>query len=124
MAKLFIIIGSLSMSISVALGALGAHALKEKLSEKLLATFKTGVEYQLYHSLALIAVGILLLYFKKGALFNWSGYLFIAGILLFSGSLYLLALASAKWAGPITPLGGLSFIVAWLLLALAVWKAA
>jgi len=124
MAKLFIIIGSLSMSISVALGALGAHALKEKLSERLLSTFKTGVEYQLYHSLALLAVGILLLYFKKGALFNWSGYLFIAGIVLFSGSLYLLALASAKWAGPITPLGGLSFIAAWVLLALAVWKSA
>ena len=110
-------------ALAVALGAFGAHALKKLLSEKYLAVFETAVRYQFYHVFALLAVGFLLIEFPSNQL-QWSGRLFCVGILLFSGSLYLMTLLEAmgeqgfKWLGAITPIGGLCFIAGWIFIAL------
>ncbi len=117
MAKLVLIIAALSGATSVILGAFAAHGLKAKLPENLLSAFSTGVEYQMYHSLALLAVGLMLNQWSQLAGLKVAAVAFMLGILLFSGSLYGLALTGQKWLGPITPLGGLAFIVAWLSLA-------
>ncbi|MFY8272775.1 DUF423 domain-containing protein [Pseudoalteromonas sp. SSDWG2] len=110
MSQIFLLFGAIFAGLSVILGAFAAHGLKNRLSEYALGVFQTGVEYQMYHALGLILIGILA---KLGMQFNLSGYFMIAGILLFSGSLYALALTGIKWFGPITPIGGLCFIVAW-----------
>ena len=121
MDRVFITIGALSAFIGVAAGAFGAHALRDRLSAAMLQTFQTGVTYQMYHALALIGVGILLGRFSvDGSVWlTASGWLFVVGTVLFSGSLYALALSGTTWLGAITPLGGLGFLVAWLLLAFA-----
>ena len=112
-------------AISVAAGAFGAHALKQVLNEKYLATFETAVRYQFYHVFALIAVGILFRDFPNSYLL-WSGRLFCFGILIFSGSLYLMTMLEAvgqhgfKWLGAITPIGGLCLIAGWVLLAIGI----
>jgi uncharacterized membrane protein YgdD (TMEM256/DUF423 family) len=115
-----LVLGALSGLISVAAGAFGAHALRGRLTPELLATFETAARYQMYHALALLAVGLS----ARGAspLWAWSGWLFVAGTVLFSGSLYALALTGVRWLGAITPLGGLCFLGGWALLALAAWK--
>lgn len=114
-------------ALTVALGAFGAHALKELVSQRVLITFETAVRYQFYHLIALMAVAILFKEFNN----KWmlaAGYLFIAGIILFSGSLYMLCYLQAlvlpgyKWLGPITPFGGLSFIAGWIMMFIAVLK--
>ncbi len=108
-------------ALAVGLGAFGAHALKQMLNEKYLGIFETAVRYQFYHVFALLAVGILFKEFPNVYL-AWSGRLFIAGIVLFSGSLYLLTALEGmgqqgfKWLGAVTPLGGLCFIAGWVLL--------
>lgn len=122
MSKVFLILGALSGAVAVMLGAFGAHGLKGKLSDKLFNAFETGVEYQMYHALALLAVGILLYLYPAVTALKWSGGLFLTGTLLFSGSLYALALTQIKFFGPITPLGGVAFILGWLVLAYAVYK--
>jgi uncharacterized membrane protein YgdD (TMEM256/DUF423 family) len=110
-------------ALAVAAGAFGAHSLKQVLSDKYLATFETAVRYQFYHVFALIAVGLLLKEFPNSYLI-WSGRLFCTGILLFSGSLYLLTLLEAagqqgfKWLGAITPFGGICLIAGWVLMAI------
>jgi uncharacterized membrane protein YgdD (TMEM256/DUF423 family) len=107
-------------ALSVALGAFGAHSLKETLSEQSLNTFETAVRYQFYHVFALALAGILRGYFPGGRI-RFAGILFIAGMILFSGSLYLLiALPEMRWLGAITPLGGLCFIGGWIMLAIGV----
>lgn len=98
--------------LAVILGAFAAHGLKGQMPENLLNAFQTGVQYQFLHSLALIMIVILAKQFPS-TLWNWSVYLMITGIIMFSGSLYLLALTGQKWLGPITPLGGVCFILAW-----------
>ena len=114
-------------ALSVILGAFGAHALKQLISDKNLQTFETGVRYQFYHVIALFITGILYKDFTNNYL-QWAGRLFCLGILLFSGSLYLLSfieltdMTGLKWVGAITPLGGVCFIIAWLLLALGISK--
>jgi uncharacterized membrane protein YgdD (TMEM256/DUF423 family) len=118
--RIFIIIAALFGFISVALGAFGAHWLK--LAPDPLNVFKTGVQYQMYHALALMAVAILLKFYPDSSLFFWSGWFFIAGIVLFSGSLYGLSLTGIKIFGPITPLGGLCFLTAWTLLFVGALK--
>ncbi|WP_105200644.1 MULTISPECIES: DUF423 domain-containing protein [unclassified Pseudoalteromonas] len=110
MSQLFLVLGAIFAGLGVILGAFAAHGLKSRLSEYAIGVFQTGVEYQIYHALGLILIGVL---GKLGMQFNVSGYFMLAGILLFSGSLYALALTGIKWFGPITPLGGLCFIVAW-----------
>ena len=122
MAKLFLILASCNGFIAVALGAFAAHGLKSKLTESLLTTFQTGVQYHMYHSLALFAIGLLALQFPTNNAFRLSGYLFLAGIILFSGSLYTLSLSGIRWVGAITPLGGVAFLLAWGMLTWGVIK--
>ncbi len=117
MTKLFLMAGSLFCMLSVMLGAFAAHGLKSRLSEYSIGVFKTAAEYQMVHGLALIAVALLL---KWGISLNWAGHFFIIGTLLFSGSLYLLALTGMKWLGPITPLGGVCFIIGWIVILVQV----
>lgn len=112
--------------LAVGLGAFGAHGLKAVLSAERLATFETGVRYQFYHALALMVLGIWLRQRKNKAM-RIGGWLLFGGILLFSGSLYLLALGDVLslpmgWVGPVTPLGGLLFIAGWGALLLATWQ--
>ncbi|MBZ2192904.1 DUF423 domain-containing protein [Pseudoalteromonas arctica] len=117
MIKLFLMTGSIFCMLSVMLGAFAAHGLKSRLSEYSLGVFKTAAEYQMVHGLALIAVAILI---KWGINLSWAGGFFITGTLLFSCSLYLLALTDMKWLGPITPLGGLCFIIGWIVILVQV----
>ena len=122
MAKLFIVLGSLSGMLSVVFGAFGAHALKNRLDDYALGVFDTAVQYQFYHSFALLAVGIIALSQPDTMLLRSSGWLFLLGILIFSGSLYILSLTGVRWLGAITPLGGLAFIAGWACLAVSGWK--
>ena len=122
MAKLFISLASLSGMIAVALGAFGAHALKGRLDAYALGVFETAVQYHFYHSLALLAVGIIALNQPQAALLRSSGWLFLTGIVIFSGSLYLLSISGIRWLGAVTPLGGLAFIAGWGCLAASGWK--
>ncbi|ABZ77619.1 protein of unknown function DUF423 [Shewanella halifaxensis HAW-EB4] len=117
----FLLLAALSGFIAVALGAFGAHGLKNVATADLIAIFNLGVEYQFYHTFALIVVAFSG-HWIKSRLLDWAGYLFIAGMVLFSGSLYLYALIGAKWTGPVTPMGGVCFLLGWLFIALAVWR--
>lgn len=119
MERAFFGIGSLAALVGVALGALGAHALKARLAPELLATFETGVRYQLIHALALLATAWAQSRWP-GRLVTAAGWLFLAGIVLFSGSLYALSLSELRWLGAITPLGGAAWLLAWLCLT---WSA-
>ncbi len=121
MERLFFILASLSGFLAVALGAFGAHALQARLSPDLLQTYETGVRYQMYHALALFAVVFAFSRLPHLSLLSAAGWLFVAGTLLFSGSLYLLAVTGARWLGAITPFGGLAFLAGWICLALAAW---
>jgi len=121
MSKTILMTASVFLALAVALGAFGAHGLKSQLSSDMMQTFKTGVEYHFYHALGLLLIGILTVSFPS-ELIKWSAILITAGIILFSGSLYVLAVSGIKWLGAITPIGGLSFIAGWLLFFLAVWK--
>lgn len=121
MSRPFVLLAALLGLTGVALGAFAAHGLRARLSPEYLAVFQTGVLYQLIHALALLGVGALALHWRS-RLLGAAGVLFVAGILLFSGSLYLLTLSSLK-LGMVTPLGGLCFMLGWLCLALAAWRA-
>ena len=119
-AKLFLVLGSLAGAAGVVLGAFGAHALKARLAPDLLAVWQTAVQYHLWHALALVAIGIVAIHLPPSVPLKWAGWLMAAGIVLFSGSLYLLALTGARWLGAVTPFGGAGFIAGWVLLAWAV----
>jgi uncharacterized membrane protein YgdD (TMEM256/DUF423 family) len=114
-------LGAIFMALAVLLGAFGAHALKNSLPPEMLAVYKTGVEYQFYHALGLLLIGVTGFQIDSKWL-RRSGLLLTLGILLFSGSLYVLALTGIKVIGAITPIGGVSFIAGWICLAIAVWK--
>ncbi len=120
MDRLFILLAALSGGIGVALGAFGAHGLRARLTVQDLETFKTGVSYQMYHALALLGVGIALIHWTNSGFLGIAGWLFVAGTLLFSGSLYALTLSGIRWLGAITPFGGLAFIAGWVCLAVGV----
>ena len=122
-AKLFLAAGGLAALAAVVLGAFGAHALKSRLSAEMLAVWHTGVEYHVYHALGLLAVGLVATQLPESALLKWSGWLMLAGIVLFSGSLYALALSGERWLGAITPVGGIAFLAAWALFVVAVLRA-
>ena len=123
MANPYLLSGAISGFIAVSLGAFGAHSLKQQLPERLFNVWVTGTEYQFYHSLALILIALLGLHFTRSKLLRWSANSFLAGIILFSGSLYALALTGIGWLGMITPLGGVAFLLGWLALALfAIFK--
>ncbi len=119
MERLFFILAGLSGAISVVLGAFGAHALRDRITPDLLDTFKTGVNYQMYHALALVGVALAFSRLPGSTLLGIAGWLFVAGTVLFSGSLYLLATTGVRWLGAITPFGGLAFIAGWFCLVLA-----
>ena len=121
MSKPFLILGAVNAMLAVMLGAFGAHGLRGRLSEAMLAVYHTGVQYHFYHALGLILLGLLALHLPASGLLKAAGWLMFAGILLFSGSLYVLALTQLRWLGIITPFGGVAFIIAWLLTALAVY---
>ncbi len=114
----FIIIGAFSAAVAVTLGAFGAHGLQSKVTKERMETYQTGVHYHMYHSLGLILLGILNNALTSNNYILWSGWLMIMGIILFSGSLYLLVISDKKWFGLITPFGGLAFIASWVMLAL------
>jgi uncharacterized membrane protein YgdD (TMEM256/DUF423 family) len=116
--RLFWSLGALSACLAVAAGAFGAHGLRARLTPELLAVFETGARYQMYHALGLLAVAWAANRWP-GGLVGWAGWLFVAGTVLFSGSLYALALTGVRWLGAITPLGGVAFLAGWLCLALA-----
>lgn len=122
MAKNYLLIAALSGLLAVALGAFGAHGLKQRLGADLLAVFQTGVQYHFYHTLALLAVALLLLQAPQSTELRWSALLFCIGIVIFSGSLYVLSITGIRWLGAITPLGGVAFIAGWIFLALAAWR--
>ena len=117
MEKTFFFLAAVLGGLAVALGAFGAHALRASLPENLLATFETGVRYHFYHALALIGVVVAINKWPQSSLPVAAGWLFLVGIILFSGSLYLLALTGVRWLGAITPLGGVAFIAGWACLA-------
>ena len=119
----FIILAALNGFIAVTLGAFAAHSLKNSLTPELLNTFQTGVQYHMYHALALFGVGLLALHFPGNTLLRTSGYLFLLGILFFSGSLYALSLSGIRWLGAITPIGGVMFLAGWALLAWSMYAA-
>jgi len=127
MNKTFLITAAIIGALSVALGAFGAHGLKDKLNEYTLGIFETAVRYQFYHVFALVAVGLLFQSYNNGWML-WSGRLFIAGMILFCGSLYLLTYfiannnESMKWLGAITPFGGLCFIAGWICMVPGILK--
>ncbi|GMA62431.1 DUF423 domain-containing protein [Alicyclobacillus fastidiosus] len=110
----FAVAGAVFAFLSVALGAFGAHALKDRISADMLNVFHTGDQYQMYHALALLAVGILIRMGVGGRMMNISGWLFSVGIILFSGSLYLLSTTGVKALGAITPIGGVCFLAGWI----------
>jgi len=121
MDRIFAICGALSAFIAVAAGAFGAHALRAKLGPDLLAVFETAARYQMYHALALIAIAWSMNRWAAPQL-RVAGWLFVAGTIVFSGSLYLLALTGVRGLGAVTPLGGLCFLAGWLLFAVGVWR--
>lgn len=123
MNRTFVALGAILAGLSVAAGAFGAHGLRGLLDADMLANFETAARYQMYHALALLIVGVLAAYLPA-RIVNWIGWLFIVGILLFSGSLYLMAFTGVRMLGAITPLGGVAFIAGWLLLAVAALRKA
>ena len=122
MTRIFLAIASALGGLSVVLGAFASHALKDKLSERALEIWETGTKYQMYHALALILVALLISRFPDSTLLVLAGYAFVAGVTIFSGSLYALSLSGIKWLGAITPLGGAALIVGWACLAVAALK--
>ncbi len=121
MERIFLIVGAVMGAFGVAAGAFAAHGLKSRLTPDLLAVFETGAHYQLVHALALLAVGLVMTRFSHPAI-SASGWFFIVGIVIFSGSLYVLALTGFRWLGAITPVGGLAIIAGWLTLAWGVFS--
>jgi uncharacterized membrane protein YgdD (TMEM256/DUF423 family) len=118
MDRTFMLIGALAGVVGVGLGAFGAHGLRGRLSPEMLAVFETGVRYHMYHALALVATAALMGRLD-GRFINAAGWLFTAGIVLFSGSLYAMALTGVTIFGAITPIGGVAFLAGWACLAIA-----
>ncbi len=122
MVRFFLVIAAVSGFFAVVIGAFAAHGLKQVLAPEMIEVVKTGVQYQMYHALALLLVALWLKQKPAMSGLKAAGLAFILGTLLFSGSLYGLALGAPRWLGPITPLGGLCFLVGWLLLTIAAWR--
>lgn len=122
MSRFFIALGTFNAFLCVALGAMGAHVLKAQLTADMLANYQTGVQYHFYHALGLVLVGLLFDRFSSSRLLTASGMLMCAGILFFSGTLYIISLTGIRGLGMIAPLGGISYMSAWLLLTYAAWK--
>jgi len=115
MNSVFLLLSAICACLAVAFGAFGAHGLKMILSPEMLTVYKTGVDYQMWHALGLGLIAVFSQQTQQSALLKWAGWMMFAGIVLFSGSLYILAIFNIKWLGMITPLGGFSFLGAWAL---------
>lgn len=122
-AKLFLVLGCIAALLAVAVGAFGAHGLKARIPPELMPVYKTGVEYHFYHALGMILVGLAAFHLPQSTYLRGAGCAMLAGIVLFSGSLYLLSLTGLGWLGAITPVGGAAFIAGWALFAAAAVKA-
>jgi len=123
MIKLFLTTAAANGLLAVALGAFGAHGLRDKLTPELFSAYQTAVQYHFYHTFALLAVGLMLLHWQHKPLLIASGFSFMLGLCLFCGSLYWMAIGGPRWLGPVTPLGGLAFLAGWCLLLIAVVRA-
>ncbi len=121
-ARLFLALGTINAALAVTLGAFGAHALKSRVTPEMLAVYHTASQYHFYHAVGLVLVGVIAMHTPDVPFLRLAGWLMTAGIILFSGSLYLLAVSGSRWLGAITPLGGVAFIAAWLLLALGILR--
>jgi len=119
MVKIFFAIACILGGLAVALGAFGAHALEGRVEARLLDVFETGVRYHFYHAIAIIVAAVGINYFPSSSLPVIAGWLFIVGIVIFSGSLYLLTFTGKSWLGAITPIGGVAFIAGWICLTIA-----
>jgi len=122
-AKLFLFLGGSNAALVVMLGAFGAHALKTRLSSDMMAVYHTSILYHAIHALGLIAIGMVAAWLPGSGYLKWAGWMMLAGILLFSGSLYVMSVTGVRWLGAITPIGGVAFILAWILFCAAVVKA-
>ena len=122
-AKLFLILGGINAALVVMLGAFGAHGLKARMTVEMLAVYQTGVHYHLFHALGLLVVGLVATQIADSVFLRWSGWLMLAGIILFSGSLYMLSVSGLRWLGMVTPFGGMAFIAAWVVFVVAILKA-
>ena len=120
-ARLFVTLGAAGMALAVVLGAFGAHGLKSRVTPDQLGVWHTAVQYHLVHALGLFVVAALC-HVSSAAGVRLAGWMMVAGVVLFSGSLYGLVISGARWLGPITPLGGIAFVIAWLLLAWSAWR--
>lgn len=118
-ARLFISLGSANAALAIMLGAFGAHGLKSRVTPQMLEVYHTAAQYHFYHAIGMLLVGVLATQMQSTGALRLSGFLMLAGIVLFSGSLYLLSISGITWLGAITPLGGLAFIAAWIVLAIA-----
>ncbi|MFN7252037.1 MAG: DUF423 domain-containing protein [Anaerobacillus sp.] len=122
MLKIFLIIGSINMVLAVGLGAFGAHGLQAKLTERMMEIYQTGVQYHMIHAVGILVIAVVADRFANPTLLSWAGWTMFLGIIFFSGSLYILSISGIKVLGAITPIGGLLFMVGWVLLALAAFK--
>ncbi len=122
MAKVWIVLGALSGFLSVAFGAFGAHGLSSRLDARMLEVFRTGAQYQMYHALALVGLGLWAAQ-NPTSTSSVPGWCFVAGSVIFSGSLYALSISGVKWLGAITPIGGLLFMIGWIAFAVAAYRA-
>jgi len=120
--RIFLVTGAVLAGLGVAMGAFGAHALKGALSPDRMAVYHTAVQYHLWHALGLLLIGVLAGQGQGSTLLHTGGWLMLAGLVIFSGSLYALTLSGARWLGMITPIGGLALIVSWLLVAVALLR--
>ena len=121
-ARFCLLIAALALAAAVVLGAFGAHALKGRLAPEMLATYHTAVEYHFWHALGMLGVGVLMSRSPDDSALRWVAWLLIAGLLLFSGSLYLLAVTGTRSLGVVTPFGGFAFLAGWATLAVTVWR--
>jgi uncharacterized membrane protein YgdD (TMEM256/DUF423 family) len=122
-ARLFVTLGAVNGALAVIFGAFGAHVLKTRLSPEMLTVYQVGSQYHFYHALGMLLIGVLATQFHNYSALRLSGYLMLVGIVCFSGSLYLLALTGNTWLGAVAPIGGVAFIAAWVVLALAALRA-
>lgn len=120
--KHFLILGGINAALVVMLGAIGAHGLKTRLTAEMLAVYQTAVHYHLFHALGLLAVGLVASQVADSVWLKWSGWLMLLGIILFSGSLYVLSVSGLRWLGVVTPFGGVAFIAAWIVFVIAIAK--
>ncbi len=122
MHKTLMISGAFFAAFAVGMGAFGAHGLKAQLSADMMTVYKTAADYHMYHALGLLLAGLLVKLFPSSSMLVWGGVMMIVGILLFSGSLYILSISGLRWLGAITPFGGMAFILAWIFLTVGLLR--